>query len=348
MAKRNWVFTINNPEEVDDPKGWDVQYVVWQLEEGAEGTRHFQGYVELAKTTRLAAMKKLNSKAHWEPRQGTQEQAIAYCKKDDTRVAGPWEKGGKKEQGKRSDLDMACQTAAEQGIGAVRTEHPTEYAKYHKGLSLIAKAAKHERVMAKEKEEMATVTLRPWQQQLMEKLNQPADDRTIHWYWEDDGNVGKTFMAKYLMATKDALVLDCSKKADLTYMCREHEGNVVIFNIVRSMEADYMQHVYGLAEAIKDDMVISTKYETQRVPMGKQHVVVFANVEPDYTKWSEDRYYVKKIKGEHKGIGGVSFKGGKMGVANPFAKRKSDEGGLSPNSKKRRAECNGHTDGMFW
>ena len=318
MAKRNWLFTINNPTEEDDPKEWPTQYVTYQLEKGDEGTPHYQGYVEMSSVCRLAAMKKLNPRAHWEPRFGTQDEAIAYCTKEDTRVDGPWEQGEKKQQGKRSDLEAACATASERGIAAARREHPTEFAKYHKGLCLIAKGAHHERVLAKEKEEMSSVILRDWQADLMAKLDSPPDDRKILWYWESQGNVGKSFFAKYLMATKDALVLDCSKKADLTYMCREHTGSIILFNIVRSMDPDFMGHVYGLAESIKDDFVISTKYETQRVPLGKQHVVVFSNQEPDYEKWSEDRYDVVKIQETHNGIGGVSFKGGVMG-SNPLS-----------------------------
>ena len=123
-------------------------------------------------------------------------------------------------------------------------------------------------MVAKEKESMAEVVLRPWQKDLYEKLGKAPDDRKIMWYWEDNGNVGKTFFAKYMMAMKGAIVLDCSKKADLQYLLRDHEGEVVLFNVVRSMEADYMGHIYTVCESVKDDMVISTKYESCRVPMG--------------------------------------------------------------------------------
>lgn len=35
-------------------------------------------------------MKRLNAKCHWEIRRGTHKQAVDYCTKDDTRVAGPF------------------------------------------------------------------------------------------------------------------------------------------------------------------------------------------------------------------------------------------------------------------
>lgn len=106
MAKtmRFWCFTINNPTTEDDPNNWDVRFVVWQKEKGDEETEHFQGYVEMKRGVRLSAMKKINARAHWEPRKGTQEEAIDYCEKEDTRLDGPWRKGELVTQGRRTDL----------------------------------------------------------------------------------------------------------------------------------------------------------------------------------------------------------------------------------------------------
>ena len=296
MAARNWCFTINNPTPDEDPRKWaQVQYVVWQLEEGENGTKHWQGTVQMTCVKRMAGMKKINGRAHWEVTRKVEE-AIAYCKKDDTRLDGPWEHGEAKQQGQRSDLEAACAVAMTKGMTAVMQEHPTACAKYHKNLSIMAKAARAKRMADKEKEEMTAQKLRPWQQDLMNKLEKVPDSRKIMWYWEAEGNVGKTFFAKYMMATKGATVLDCSKKADLIYMLRDHEGEVVLFNIVRSMEAEFMGHIYTVCESIKDDVVINTKYESCRIPMGKQHVVVFANEPPNMEKWSKDRYDVKHIE----------------------------------------------------
>ena len=90
MAKaRAWIFTINNPTEADDPMEWDVRFVVWQKERGEEGTEHYQGYVECSRQQRMTAMKKINARAHWAIRRGTQEEAIAYCEKEETRIDGP-------------------------------------------------------------------------------------------------------------------------------------------------------------------------------------------------------------------------------------------------------------------
>lgn len=336
MTSKNWTFTLNNPEDAQAPAGWPVKYVAWQLEKGEEGTPHLQGYVELHKTARITGLKKINGQAHWEIRMGTQEQAIAYVEKEDTRVEGPWSNGEKAPgRGTRTDLAVACDVAMNEGIEALKAQHPTEYVKYHKGIEKLAEGERIKRIKVMQKEKFSGKALRPWQASLHNKLQVPAGDRKIHWYYENGGNVGKTWFSKYLKATEGATVLDCSKKADLAYMLRGHTGKVIIFNIVRSMDEAYMGHVYGLCEAIKDDCVVSTKYEPCDVPLGDQHVLVFANIKPDMTKWSEDRYDVVEIEpDQHNGIGGVSFKGGQMGPVNPFALQSKD----GPSKKRKREE----------
>lgn len=120
----NWVFTLNNPKDDEDPKEWGFKYLAYQLERGGENTPHYQGYVIMNKKTRLAGMKKVNARAHWSIRMGTHEQAVAYCTKVDTRVEGPWIYGTPPEQGKRTDL-LAVKTALD--AGATETEISDRY-----------------------------------------------------------------------------------------------------------------------------------------------------------------------------------------------------------------------------
>ncbi len=109
MARyRNVMFTINNPEEATTFDEGLMHYLVYQEEIGEEGTYHFQGYCELKNQTRMAALKRLlggERNVHLETRRGTQEQAIAYCKKEESRIDGPYEFGQPRSQGKRMDLE---------------------------------------------------------------------------------------------------------------------------------------------------------------------------------------------------------------------------------------------------
>jgi len=80
---RFWVITINNPDgEVasDCPENLpDFMYLVYQLEQGATGTVHWQGYVVFESRKRLSYLKRFLPRAHLEIRRGTHEQARDYC-----------------------------------------------------------------------------------------------------------------------------------------------------------------------------------------------------------------------------------------------------------------------------
>lgn len=113
---RNFCFTLNNPtlspDELvtklsDDAR---VRYAIFQHERGATGTPHYQGYVELTKQLRFATAKNIiNGNPHIEKRRGTQKQAIEYCRKEDSRIDGPWELGTPRKQGARTDLQETMQ-----------------------------------------------------------------------------------------------------------------------------------------------------------------------------------------------------------------------------------------------
>lgn len=106
MSSRNWCFTINNPTNNELQFNDNVRFCVWQKERGTEGTEHLQGYIELRSPRRLSYLKSLFERGHFETRKGTRQQAIDYCKKEDSRIEGPWIHGEENSrQGERTDLD---------------------------------------------------------------------------------------------------------------------------------------------------------------------------------------------------------------------------------------------------
>lgn len=79
---------------------------------------------------------------HAEPRQRTREQAREYCRKPDTRVAGPWEFGdfGSSRQGRRSDLHQVAERIVGDRPGRLADlalEFPCEYIKYSNGIGRL-------------------------------------------------------------------------------------------------------------------------------------------------------------------------------------------------------------------
>lgn len=119
-------------------------FVVFQEEECPDTQRrHFQGYIEFKHTVRYSKLKNLLGRTvHCERRRGTQQQAIAYCSKDDTRVAGPFTWGtpapGK---GARQDL-VAFRDDIRSGkrIRDLVEDHPSLCAKYPKFIDMVRRS----------------------------------------------------------------------------------------------------------------------------------------------------------------------------------------------------------------
>lgn len=124
---------MNNYEELDLQNllaNDQPRYVVIGKEIGPENKiPHLQGYMEFVHDKTLSTLKKkINSKAHWESRLGTQLQAITYCKKD----GDYYEAGEKKTPGKRSDLE-----AVTESIDAGQfdpSDFGVMYIKFHRGI----------------------------------------------------------------------------------------------------------------------------------------------------------------------------------------------------------------------
>lgn len=138
---RSWMFTINNPSDEDIPSlSWkNAVFIVYQKEKGSEeGTDHYQGYVQLSKPSKLGGMKKLNSRAHWEPRRGSHDQAVAYCTKEDTRVSDPVYLGDPVVQGQRNDIRALHEAVVSGKTDVVLQEEFTEaYYKYYKAVDRV-------------------------------------------------------------------------------------------------------------------------------------------------------------------------------------------------------------------
>ena len=101
---KNWIFTINNPTEEDLPSLWEhVKAFKYQLEVGEEGTPHYQGVVQFTKRMRLAGLKKLNGRAHWEVCYSIKG-SVKYCGKEEGRLEEPILFGEFSYPGDRSDL----------------------------------------------------------------------------------------------------------------------------------------------------------------------------------------------------------------------------------------------------
>lgn len=149
------------------------------------------------------------------------------------------------------------------------------------------------------KKEYQDTTWHPWQQQVIDIINKSPDSRTIHWFWEPRGNVGKTYLCKWL-AIQHNIILASGKKADIfnqvkTWFDNNEEGTypqIVILDVPRT-STDYVS--YEAIECLKNGMLYSGKYEGGICLFPHPHVICFANSPPNLFKLSSDRWSIVEI-----------------------------------------------------
>jgi len=299
MAAKNWVFTLNNVSDAElttlidfcESEAADAvfQFIVFQKEEGLEGTPHLQGYIQLKSKRRLNGVKAvLNPRVHLEIAKGGPYDNLHYCTKDEGRLDGPWKYGlmigG---QGRRTDL-VDFVRRAKQGVipdDELIESYPGILAKYPR---FVATVQRHYA-----KPQPINFIPRPgWQLELTLDLAQPADSRSVRWYWERVGNSGKSYYSlNYLDGgRRPGYVVTGGRHADIYYAYKNE--SVVFFDWARDNEDNFP---YRVLENFKNGYFLNTKYETHAHRFPIPHVVVFANFEPDISKLSNDRWIIKHI-----------------------------------------------------
>ena len=116
---RYWVGTWNNPSMDDDEfrnylgklyEDEKLQYAVFQRESApTTGTQHYQWFMAFTRTMYFNKVKELFPKCHFAPMRSTPDHCRIYCKKEETRISGPYEIGEFLGQGKRSDIVKAVE-----------------------------------------------------------------------------------------------------------------------------------------------------------------------------------------------------------------------------------------------
>lgn len=144
---RNWVFTIQKPTGLLDFDHWtckDVSYAIYSEEVGQTGNYHFQGYIQMIRSTRRNKMLELCNGdfqgAHLEPQRATNsDDAKSYCAKvdDPTFISGPYEYGTYRHMGARMDL-LKVKSDIDDGHTAeqIWEDHFGACVRYHKSFTV--------------------------------------------------------------------------------------------------------------------------------------------------------------------------------------------------------------------
>jgi len=135
-----------------------------------------------------------------------------------------------------------------------------------------------------------------WQRRIEETAISEPDDRTINWFWEEKGGIGKSAFIKYMIVKYNVLFCSGGKHTDIMNLVFNQDMdrcNCVMFDIPRANKG----HIsYASLESIKNGMVCNTKYETGVKIFNSPHIFIFANFPPDdQSQLSEDRWNIVKL-----------------------------------------------------
>nr|WAE42337.1 MAG: replication associated protein [Cressdnaviricota sp.] len=258
LRARGWQFTWNNYTDTDVEylKTLDFEYICWGLEVGAQKTPHIQGFIYFKNPKAFTSVRKLLKENHVSEAR-SYEALMKYNAKD----GDFFESGIRPSQGRAPERGLK-----QTGLDVVRT---------------------------------TTTVEEPygWQLQVMQIIvSPPSDTRTIHWFWESTGGVGKTSLCKYLCVKHDAILIggkgdNCRFAVAKWVDSNKRHPEIILINIPRSVE-----HIsYTAIEEVKDGIFFSGKYESGQVIYNSPHVFIFANTPPDMCKLSKDRWNVVHI-----------------------------------------------------
>ena len=262
-------------------------YMIFGVEKGECGTPHLQGYFQLHIRKYLSTVKKIGGlkRAHLEVARGSPADNITYCSKSgDVHTFGvPTSRG-------RNKLDM--KTAITQVIdGSSFSEmmeaHGSGFVLHRKKIYECAAVTRNERIYGEMKKYYQTVSLRPWQSDVLELLR-IQNDRQILFVIDRVGGYGKTFLCTYMNVVLNAFCCENGRTVDIKhlYACSPRNSDYVAIDITRTSE-DYIN--YEIIELLKNGRFMSTKYEGMMVCDRPKKMVVFVNNDLDYTKFSDDR-----------------------------------------------------------
>jgi len=143
---------------------------------------------------------------------------------------------------------------------------------------------------------------RPIQQQILDIIKTEPDDRSIYWFYDPDGNIGKTSLAKSICLKDKSVINLAGKSADMRYgvqamVVKGKPPRAVFMNLARSIEGFVS---YQGMEEVKDGFFFSTKYECGMVIYDCPHMIVLANFMPDTGAMSMDRWKIWECQGVDK------------------------------------------------
>lgn len=145
---RDYCFTINNPTDDDQQRLTinhdSVQYIIYGIEVGQQGTTHFQGFIQFKHPVTFERCKQITgNNSHIESRKGSVLQAIEYCKKDGQVVEqGTPQRLRNGKEVQQQKWSSIISLAEENKLDHIKQEYPSEYIRYLNTLRSLSKGSK--------------------------------------------------------------------------------------------------------------------------------------------------------------------------------------------------------------
>ena len=265
---RGWTFTLNNWDatelQVLQAFCKNKKYIIGKEIGDENGTPHLQGYLYSKSPIRWSTMKKLNNRLHFEAAKGNMDSNYNYCSKE--------------------------------GDFETNIDPPKEN-------KLTYKEAREQKRLRILENEYKPVVWRDWQKKCIEICNSPKENRKIYWLYEKKGNVGKSFLTRYLYlqyksilaSGKQSDVFNQALKYDIENKCQDPD--LLLCDIPRTFDTEYVS--YGCLEKIKDRLLFSGKYEGGVIFYEQSpHILCYSNQKPCVEKMSPDRWEIIHIGDE--------------------------------------------------
>lgn len=276
---RTWFLTWNNytQKDFDNIKAWiekSCESFVLGKEVGKKkGTPHIQGCFKFKNGRTWDALVKIWKKIYLKPARNWAA-CVNYCLKGGDYI--------------EKNIDDVLKTntkpprngrpAGRHNGVSLQPEHEVQYNNYCK-------------------EVYDNVKWKPWQGNILSIIESKPSERKVYWYWEETGNIGKSFLCKYLDWKYDAIIAN-GKQADIFNQYKVYltetgkQPTIALIDIPRSHK-DFV--CYSTLEKIKDGLIYSGKYEGGKCRLIPHHLIILANFEPDLSKLSEDRWVITNL-----------------------------------------------------
>lgn len=143
---------------------------------------------------------------------------------------------------------------------------------------------------------------RPWQTTIMQLCLTEPDDRTINWYWEPNGKIGKSALIKHFIIRHPEISATAvgGSANDIYYAVSElvkqkKDPEVIFIDIPRDKGNSVS---YEALESLKNGLFFNSKYESGCCIFNAPHIIIFSNFPPDTNRLSTDRWNIVKIDQE--------------------------------------------------